>query len=144
MAANGTTPPKSYWIISIAALAWNVIGMVLYVSVVTMAPEALNALTPEERDLYTSIPAWATGANGLAVTAGVLGCILLLLRNSWAVPMFLVSLAAVLVQMYHAFVMSNMMEVMGPASAIGPAIVIAISVALIWYSRSAKEAGWFR
>ena len=142
MAASGSKPPKSYWIISIAALLWNVIGMVLYVSVVTMAPEVLDAMTPEERGLYTSIPAWATGANGLAVTAGVIGSILLLLRNSWAVPTFLVSLAAVLVQMYHAFFIAHALEVLGPAGMVMPVTVIIIAVFQVVLAARARVNRW--
>ncbi|MDX1480788.1 MAG: hypothetical protein R3315_03875 [Woeseiaceae bacterium] len=144
MEANIQQPPKSFWIIGAAALAWNLVGVVVYLGQVTMTPETLASLPPEQQSLYVDIPAWATGANGLAVTAGTLGSVLLLLRSGWCVPVFLVSLAAVLVQMYHAFAMADLMSVMGPASALLPGLIIAIGVGLIWYARYAKESGWFR
>lgn len=144
MEANVQQPGKSFWVIGAAALAWNLVGVVVYLGQVTMSPETLEALPPEQQSLYRDIPAWATGANGLAVTAGTLGSVLLLLRSGWSVPMFLLSLAGVLVQMYHAFVIADLMAVMGPTSAILPGLIIAIGVGLIWYARFAKESGWFR
>ena len=136
--------PKSYWIVSSLALVWNLVGFAAYVMQVTMTKEALMELPDAERALYENVPVWATSAFAIAVTAGTIGCILLLLRSTWAVPAFLLSIAAVFVQMYHAFVIANAVEVVGPSSAIGPALVVAVGVALIWYSRSVKEKGWLR
>ena len=144
MSTRSTTPPRSYWIISGLALLWNLVGVLAYVAQVTMSPESLAELPEAQRAIYENTPIWATSAFAIATTAGVLGCVLLIIRNSWAVPLFLISLAAVLVQMYHAFVIANAIQLLGPAAAIQPALVIAISSGLIWYSRYAKEKGWFR
>lgn len=144
MSANSQSPPKSYWVISGLALLWNLIGLAAYIGQVTMTEDALNALPEAQRAMMESTPTWALAAFAIATTAGVLGCVLLVLRNSWAVPFFLVSLAAVLVQMYHAFVVANAIEMFGAAAILQPALIILIGVALIWYSRYAKEKGWFR
>lgn len=142
MSEKKPSVPRSFWVIGGAALVWNLIGVMTYVMQVTMTEEALMALPEAERAIYQNMPAWATSAQAIAVTAGVLGCILLLLRSSWAVPVFLLSLAGVLMQMYHAFVIANAFEVLGPSSAVLPALVIGIAAALIWYARVAKEQRW--
>lgn len=144
MSANTTSPPRSYWIISGLALLWNLVGVAAYVGQVTMTAEALDALPEAQRVMIENTPVWATSAFATATTAGVLGCLLLIVRSSWAVPMFLLSLGAVLVQMYHAFVLANAIELFGAAAIAQPALIIAIGVGLIWYSRYAKEKGWFR
>ena len=144
MSSRSGIPPRSYWVISALALLWNLVGVLAYVAQVTMSPEALAELPEAQRAILEATPAWATSAFAIATTTGVLGCVLLIIRNSWAVPMFLVSLSAVLVQMYHAFVIADAIQIMGPTVAIQPALVIAISSGLIWYSRHAKEKGWFR
>ena len=94
MAEVSVAPPRSYWIISGLALVWNLIGLAAYVSQVTMTDEALRLLPDAQREFMAATPAWATAAFAVATTAGVLGSLLLLLRNSWAVPLFLVSLGA--------------------------------------------------
>jgi hypothetical protein len=144
MSSSNISPPRSYWVISGVALLWNLVGLAAYIGQVTMSEDAMNALPEAQRVMMETTPAWALGAFAIATTAGVLGCVLLVLRNSWAVPFFLVSLAAVLAQMYYAFVVANAIDLYGGAAIVQPALIIAIGVGLIWYSRYAKEKGWFR
>jgi hypothetical protein len=135
-------PPRGFWIIGLVALAWNLIGVMSYLMNVTAGPAALAALPEAERSLYTDIPAWATAAFAIAVFGGVLGSIALLARKAWAVPVFLVSLVAIVVQMAHALFMSALLEVRGASAAVLPLLILAIAACLVWYSRSAKERGW--
>lgn len=134
--------PRSFWIVSGAALVWNLLGVAAYVAQVTMSEDALMKLPDAERMLYENIPAWATAAFAVAVFGGVLGSLLLLLRKSWAVPVFIASLAAIFVQDYYWFFVATPLEVYGPGGMIMPAMVIVIGVLLVWYSRSASAKAW--
>lgn len=136
--------PRSYWIVSGLALLWNLIGVANYVSQVTMSPETIAQLPDAQRIFVEARPAWATSAFALATSAGVLGSLFLLIRNTWAVPLFLVSIGAVLVQMYHDFVIVRAIDLLGPAAAAFPALILAVGSGLIWYARHAKEKGWIR
>jgi hypothetical protein len=142
MAESRVALPRYYWVIAIVALLWNLVGVLAYVTQVTMTEDAIHAMPLEQQALYADVPVWATSAYAIAVTAGTIGCLLLLLRSAWAVPVFLVSLAGVLVQMYHAFVMAGAYKVLGPKSIVMPTLIVAIGVALIWFSRIAKEKRW--
>lgn len=135
-------PPTSFWVIGAIALVWNLIGLVFYYSHVTMSPDALEGFTEAQQDFFTTTPVWATSAYAIAVTAGVLGALLLLLRKVWAAPMFILSLAGVVVQQFHAFVLANAIEIWGTDGVILPALVIVIAIALVIYSRTAKAKGW--
>ena len=135
-------PSTNFWIIGGAALVWNLIGVVFYYLEVTTTPEGLASLTEAQQAFMTSKPAWATSAFAVAVTTGVLGSLLLLLRKALAVPMFLISLVAVLVQNAHAFLLANGLEVWGAGGLVLPAVIIAITVALLLYARSAKAKNW--
>ena len=135
-------PARGFWIVSLLALVWNLIGVASYLMTVTMGPDALSGMSEAEQRLYTDVPAWATAAFAIAVFGGLLGCIALLLRKAWAVPAFAVSLAAILVQMGHAFFVSAMLEVRGGEAAILPVLIIVIAVYLVWFSRSARDRGW--
>ena len=135
-------PPVSFWLVSGAALVWNLIGLVFYYSHVTMTPEALQGFTQAQQEFFTSMPVWATSAYAIAVTAGVLGSLLLLFRKAWAVPVFVLSFAGILVQDLNAFVINDGLEVWGTEGVILPAIVIVIGAALIGYSRKAKRKDW--
>jgi hypothetical protein len=135
-------PTTTFWIIGGAALVWNLIGLVFYYSHVTMTPEALAGFTDAQQEFFNSTPMWATSAYAIAVNAGVLGSLFLLLRKSWAVPLFALSLLGILAQNTHAFLLANGLEVWGSSGIALPAIVIVIGVALLMYSRTTKGKGW--
>ena len=136
-------PTTNFWVISGAALVWNLIGLLFYVSEVTATPDAMaEGYSQAQIDFLIGKPVWATAAFAIAVNAGVLGSLFLLLRKTWAVPMFVLSLVSVLVQNVHAFGLANGLEIWGVNALILPAIVLAISFALLLYSHSAKKRGW--
>lgn len=135
-------PTTTFWIFGAAALVWNLIGLVMYISTVTMPPEALAQMTADARAFYESTPKWATGAFALAVNAGVLGSLFLLLRKSWAIPMFVLSLVSVIAQNVDAFVLRDAFGILGINSVIVPSTIFIVAVLLVIYSRSCKENGW--
>ena len=140
--ALNNKPSINFWIIGAAALVWNLLGIVIYVGQVTMSPESLARLTEAQQDLITSTPAWSNAAWAIAVNAGAFASILLLLRKSWAVPLFLVSLIAVVIQDFEAFVLRDAYGVLGINSLIIPSMVFVIAIALFVYSRYAQGRGW--
>ncbi len=137
-----TKPTASFWIISVLALLWNLMGVMAYIMHVTMTPEAIQALPAEEQQLYTNIPVWATAAFAIAVWGSTLGCVLLLLRKKLATPVLIVSFVAILVQMIHQLFISKSIEVYGPGGAVMPVMIIVIGAFLIWYARKATAKGW--
>ena len=132
-------PSTSFWIVGAFALVWNLLGLVFYYSHVTMTPAALEGFTDAQQEFFNATPAWATSAYAVAVTAGVLASLFLLLRKAWAVPLFALSLAGIIVQDLHAFVLSNGLEVWGSKGIFLPAIIVVIAVALLLFSRNAKH-----
>lgn len=140
--SDSSSPPRSFWIISVLALVWNLIGILTYLMSVTMSEEALAALPEAERALYSDIPAWVTAAYAIAVFGGTLGCVALLLRKAWAVPVLVGSLIAILVQMFHALALSDLIGVRGAGAAVLPLLIVAIAVYLVWFARSARARGW--
>ncbi len=132
-------PAMSFWIVGACALVWNLIGLVIYYSHVSMTPDALEGFTEAQQAFFNSTPVWATSAYAVAVTAGVLGSLFLLLRKAWAVPLFVLSLIGIVVQDLHAFVLSNGLEVWETKDIYLPAVVIVVAIALVMYSRGAKK-----
>ena len=70
------------------------------------------------------------------------GSLLLLLRKVWAVPLYALSLAAIVVQDVETFVLRDAYGLLGINSLIIPSMVFVIAVALLLYSNVAKKAGW--
>ena len=142
MSEENDKPPKSFYWISGVALVWNLMGMSAYVAQVTMTPEAMNALPEAERMLYENVPSWATSAFAIAVTAGTLGCVLLLMRKALAMPVLIASLLGVLAQNFNSFVLMDSMSVLGAVAVIFAAAVTIIGAYLIWFTNDSKKNGW--
>jgi hypothetical protein len=135
-------PTATFWIVGAAALVWNLIGLVFYIGHVTITPEALAAMPQAQQDFFAETPTWATAAFALGVNAGVLGSLFLLLRKAWAVPMFVLSLVALIAQDIDAFVLRDGFSVVGVNGIIIPSMVFVIAIALLFYARSVKEQRW--
>ena len=136
-------PPTAFWIIGGVALVWNLIGAMLFYMQVSATDEVLKAAYGEAQYEYlTAIPGWVTTAYGVAVISGVLGCILLLMRKTLAIPLFIVSLVAIIAQDTYSFILSDAIAAFGMGVIAIPTVVLIIAIGLVFYSRSSKDKGW--
>lgn len=147
MAEESTNiPTTSYWIIAGAMLVWNLIGLIFYYQQSTLTEAVMldAGLTAQQIAHILNTPAWGHSGYAIAVNAGVLGAIFLLLRKAWAVPLFILSLIGALVQDLDAIVLRDALDAWGTGALWLPVIVIVICVAEIWYARGAKAKGLIR
>ena len=134
--------PRRYWVISLLALVWNVIGILTYLMSVRMTPEAIAAMPAAEQGLYADIPAWVTSAYAIGVFGGTLGSLGLLLLQRWALPVLTASLVGIVVQMGHALFMTELLAVRGGIAAVLPLMIVVVAAYLVWFARSAQAKGW--
>lgn len=137
-------PTTAYWIIAVIALLWNGMGVIEYLRIALMTPEALAALPEIERTFYENVPAWATSAFALAVWGGLLGSIFLLAKRKWAKTAFLISFAGIVVQLSHNYLVGNALDVYGPGGLVMPVMIVVIGVFLIWHTNKATQKGWLK
>lgn len=133
--------PIWFWIVSIIALLWNLMGLGAFFAHLTMTPEALATLSPEQKGLYNNQPIWVNIVFGGAVILGVLGCIGLLLRQRWCKPLLLLSLASALAQMAYNF-SQDAYNIMGAGSLPMGLVIIGFAVFLVWFARFADSRGY--
>lgn len=129
-------PPVSYNIVAGVFLAWNLIGLMFYYQQMTLTPEMMASMGAEISAFMEATPVWANSGYAIAVNAGVLASIALLLRKSWAFPLFALSFVGVLVQDFDAFVLRDVAAVWGSSAYYLPTVVIVIGLIELWYSRS--------
>ncbi len=134
--------PNWFWIVSVLAFIWNLLGIMAFIEQITLSPDALAAMTEPQQELYRNTPVWANAAFAIAVFGGSIGCLLLLLRKALAEIVFIISLVAIIVQMGHAFFISDSFAVFGPGRLIMPVMVIVVGILLVWFSKLAKNKGW--
>jgi len=132
-------PPISYNVIAALFLVWNLIGLMFYYQQMTLTPEMLGGMGAGIADFIAATPVWANAGYAIAVNAGVLASIALLLRKSWAFPLFVLSFVGVLVQDLDAFVLRDVVAVWGNSAFYVPSAVIIIGLVELWYSRSVAD-----
>lgn len=134
--------PRWFKPVVIAALVWNVLGCMALGADLALSPADIAAMPEAQRALYEARPAWAVAATAIAVFGGVLGCIGLLLRRSWAVPVLAASLAGIVVQDIALFVLVDGASLAGPVAVVLQGVVLAIGAALLVLARKARSRGW--
>lgn len=137
-------PPAWFWVVSILALLWNLMGVFNYLNLAFNKAAVIEALTAEQGELFESIPAWATAAFAIAVFSGALASIALLLRKKWAKPLFVLSLIAAVAQFINWLFLQNAAEAFGSQAYITPALVVAIGAFLIFFSKKGIQKGWLK
>ena len=125
-----------FWVVVSVGLIFNLIGCVNYIS--QMNAEIVASMPGDYRAMIESRPAWGTGAFAIAVFGGALACLLLLFRKSFAVYVFIVSLAGAVIAQIPFLGMGGI-----PVAAwIGWLSQLAVSAFLIWYSKKAEGRAW--
>ena len=135
MNEQSSKTPIVFWIISVLGLLWNGFGIVNWIRQTFMSESFLEGMPEEQLVLFENVPMWLTLVFGIAVIAGTLGCIGLLMKKKWAVPVFLVSLIAIIVQMGYSMSLAEYRDVMGPMFFIFPLVLILVGVLLYLYAR---------
>lgn len=135
--------PVSFRVLAVLFLLWNLLGVAMFYMQLAMTPEQLAQLPAAQREIHQALPAWIWGVNGLAVAAGTLGALMLLLRRKAALPLFWLSLLAVVVLFGYCLFPGRMLEVLGAAQSLPmPVLVTVIAIVQVWFARRARARGW--
>lgn len=137
-------PPKSFYAVAIAALLWNLMGDAAYLMQVTMDLGALAKTDPHSARLLAEMPPWTWAAFAIAVWGATLATILMLMRRALAVPLYALSLLAIIVQFSYSFLGTDLLAVKGWGAAAFPALILVLGVAQFLYARSMVVKGVLR
>lgn len=137
-----TKPPVWFWIVSVLALIWNLAGVGAYLGQAYMSAQDLQAIPEAHQQLLEAQPAWYTAVFAIAVFAGALGCLLLVLRKRWAWQTLIISLVGILVQQTYVFFMSNTFEIVGNNAMYMPLLIVIVGFLLVFLARASTEKGW--
>jgi hypothetical protein len=126
----------SFWVIGAVGLIFNLVGCMNYIS--QMNAESVASMPEVYRAIVESRPAWGTAAFAIAVFGGSLGCLLLLLKKSVAIYVFVLALVAAVVAQVPFLGMAGF-----PIGAwIGWLSQVVVIGFFIWYSKQAETKGW--
>ncbi|URW76160.1 hypothetical protein M9980_02710 [Sphingomonas donggukensis] len=136
-------PPVWFWIVAIVLLLWGAMGCYACLQQFRLGADAMGPADAYYRTLYATLPAWYNWVYAVAVGAGFLGAIALLMRLATARLLFIVSLIAVVVQFGWLFATTDMIAVRGAGATVPfPLFIVAVAAFAIWLSGHARRRGW--
>jgi hypothetical protein len=142
--------PAHLWIVGILSTLWSSFGCIDYVMTRMRNTEYLASAMPgvDPNAVLAWIdgfPIWAQSGWALGVWMGLLGSILLLLRSRWAVWAFALSLIGAVLGLGYQIAMAPPLAGMeGGFNAVMPYVIIAVAVALVYYSWRQRAKGVLR
>jgi len=142
--SDKTSPAVWFWVISIIALLWFLMDMSAFFMRVLMSDDVIKAMPENQQHLYRNMPLWVNIVFAGEVFGGTLGCVGLLLRKKWALPLFAVSILGVLSQTFHVYFLSDAISTMGTPAVVMPLLAILIGIGMIVLAKSAISKGWLR
>ncbi|AEG48026.1 putative arabinose efflux permease [Sphingobium chlorophenolicum L-1] len=138
------TARRSFRTIGILLLLWNLIGVAAFIMQYSADLNQLAKTDPYTARIFATMPGWVWATYAVAVGAGTLGAILLLLRKAAAAPLFLLSIVAVIIQFGYSFLRTDLLAVKGAAAAIFPAVILFIALFQWRYARRLIAKGVLR
>ena len=134
--------PWHLWVVGIVGTLWSAMGAMDYVMTKLRIESYMASFTPEQLEFFYGLPVFIVACWATAVWCGVAGAILLLLRKSVAVGLFLASLVAMFITAIHNYGISNGFEIMGDTfSLVFTAIIFLASIGLYLYARAMQKRG---
>lgn len=140
---NSNKPSTLFWVIGIISLLWNAMGVNQYLQQ-AYNTAAFKAMYPDEKVLEMALntPSWVMAAFAIAVFGGFLGSVFLLFRKKIAIPIFLVSFIAIVIQMTYNVFLSGALDVYGAGVFIMPFMVIGFAFFILWYTKKCETKNW--
>jgi hypothetical protein len=124
---------RSFTVIGLALLLWNLIGVAAFIMQYTA-----DLATLAKSDAYTA------RIFAVAVGAGTLGAVMLLMRRAVAAPLFGLSVIGVAVQFGYSFFGTDLLTVKGTGAAVFPAVILAVAVGQMLYAGRKRAKGLLR
>jgi hypothetical protein len=132
-------PPVWFWIVSVIALLWNLMGVIAYLTMAFATDEMIANMPPEQQEAFLiEYPSWVTAAFALAVFCGFFASIGLLIRKKWAYGLFVVSAMAAISQ--HIYIFMNV----DVDSYVMPVMVIIVCILLVFYAKNTITKQWIK
>ena len=131
--------PAWYWIAAIAALLFEGAGAYLFSNSLMLDP---GTLPLDQRAIFEATPQWMTIAWGVAIGAGLVGALGLIVRKPFAEPALLISLIAVAVQFSGIFLVRQLRELTPEEHLIVPVVILLLAYGFWQAAKLARRRGW--
>jgi hypothetical protein len=136
-------PAGWFGVVASILILWGIAGCAALYAHVAYGPAMNPAATDWDRAYYAGLPGWFDFVYAAAVLGGLLGSIALLMRSKLARPLFILSLAAVILQFGWVFLATDLLAQKGLAATLPfPLFIAAVAGVQIWFAAYAERRGW--
>jgi hypothetical protein len=138
-----TRRPVARWftigaIASLLFMALGCVGLVMHV----MADPATLPL--DQRQLVEAEPQWVLTASSFGFVAGLIGSVLLMLRQRAAERVLLISLGGMLVWFAGMFATARFRDLLSAEQIALLLLIVALTWTIYWFARHSHQRGWLR
>lgn len=142
--------PVHLWIVGILSLLWSCFGAYDYTMTrmrnTDYIASAMPGVDPNTALAWVdSMPLYAQIGWGLGVWLALLGAVLLLMRNRWAVWSYGLSMVGAIMSLgYQIALAPPLPGAQGAMYRVMPYVIIAVSMFLFWYAWTEEKKGVLR
>ncbi len=137
------TVPKWFTPVAVLALLWNLLGCFMIAMDAMMPPDAVAALPADQQAIHAARAPWMVIGSIVAVAAGALGSLGLVLKRRWATPLLILSVLGLVVQDLGFVLIARTLPI-PTAGWIMQGLVLVIAILLVVMARKAARHGWLR
>lgn len=144
-----TKPATSwwFWVLAVAAVLWNLIGVADYLGY-TLGGEAyldrLREADPAVADYMASMPAWRVALWALGVWGSLAGAVLLVARRRWSVPAYVVGLVGIVVGLLLDLLVSGLGPLYHGVQLFMSLVIVVLALLQLWFARAMQQLGLLR
>ncbi len=124
---------------ALGVLIWELIGCTLFGWHMLTDPISLPR---DQQAIWEATPIWMNAAWAVAILAGLLGAVMLLIRRRPAERLLLLSFVAVVVQFSGLLVVSELRNLVASDDLFLPFLVIVVCYGIWMLARRARKEGW--
>lgn len=140
-----TKPPAWFWAAAVLLVLWECMGVWSWWEHWRHGPSAMgNVPTDYDVRYFAALPGWYVWLFGAAVWTGLIGGILLLVRNAGARAAYIVSLIATVLMFGYTFLATDLIAAKGVWTTYFPALIILAGIFSVWFAGYATKRGWLR
>lgn len=133
--------PRWYVIPAVAALLFMLLGCLMFWFDVTADPASLPL---DQRAAIEARPFWLMMINGIAVVAGTIGALLLVMKRRAAEPFLLLAVIAVIVWLAGLLLIAPLREALS-TNDLAVAVAVTIVTGTIYsFARHSRQRSWLR
>lgn len=133
--------PLWWWLAVVALVLWGLAGCFACVTQLLYGADAMGPATDYDRRLFASLPVWYNAVYIVATFCGLFGSAAMAARSVLAIPLYAISLVAVVVMFGWFFLATDIIAVKGVWTTYFPALIAAVGVFQLWLARVSRARG---